>query len=103
MMSTFPLGRVRVRRSGYGAMQLAGPFSFSTPPDRPSAIGVLRAVFTLREGGDLWCPSVYWCSSSDVRQLWRKGAVLGSASGAGAAGNLAAGKPLCVGLAVIGA
>jgi hypothetical protein len=24
-MSTFPLGRRRVRRSGYGAMQLAGP------------------------------------------------------------------------------
>jgi pyridoxine 4-dehydrogenase len=44
MMSTFPLGRVRVRRSGYGAMQLAGPFAFGTPPDRPSAIGVLRAA-----------------------------------------------------------
>jgi pyridoxine 4-dehydrogenase len=44
MMSTFCLGRVRVRRSGYGAMQLAGPFAFGTPPDRPSAIGVLRAA-----------------------------------------------------------
>jgi pyridoxine 4-dehydrogenase len=42
--STFPLGRMRVRRSGYGAMQLAGPFAFGTPPDRASAIGVLRAA-----------------------------------------------------------
>ena len=44
MMSTFALGRVRVRRSGYGAMQLAGPFAFGQPPDRPSSIGVLRAA-----------------------------------------------------------
>jgi pyridoxine 4-dehydrogenase len=43
-MSTFPLGPMQVRRSGYGAMQLAGPFAFGTPPDRPSAIGVLRAA-----------------------------------------------------------
>jgi pyridoxine 4-dehydrogenase len=46
MMSAFPLGRMRVRRSGYGAMQLAGPFAFGQPPDRPSAIGVLRAAVT---------------------------------------------------------
>lgn len=44
MMSTFALGRLQVRRSGYGAMQLAGPFAFGTPPDRASAIGVLRAA-----------------------------------------------------------
>jgi pyridoxine 4-dehydrogenase len=44
MMSTFALGRVWVRRSGYGAMQLAGPFAFGQPPDRPSSIGVLRAA-----------------------------------------------------------
>jgi pyridoxine 4-dehydrogenase len=43
-MSTFALGQLRVRRSGYGAMQLAGPFAFGTPPDRASAIGVLRAA-----------------------------------------------------------
>jgi pyridoxine 4-dehydrogenase len=43
-MSAFPLGRREVRRSGYGAMQLAGPFAFGTPPDRASAIGVLRAA-----------------------------------------------------------
>jgi pyridoxine 4-dehydrogenase len=43
-MSTFPLGHARVRRSGYGAMQLAGPFAFGTPPDRASAVGVLRAA-----------------------------------------------------------
>src|SRR5437879_13384235 len=44
MMSTFALGQLRVRRSGYGAMQLAGPFAFGTPPDRASAIGVLQAA-----------------------------------------------------------
>jgi pyridoxine 4-dehydrogenase len=43
-MSTFPLGQVQVRRSGYGAMRLAGPYAFGPPPDRASAIGVLRAA-----------------------------------------------------------
>ena len=43
-MSTFALGHMQVRRSGYGAMQLAGPFAFGTPPDPASAIGVLRAA-----------------------------------------------------------
>jgi pyridoxine 4-dehydrogenase len=43
-MSTFALGQLHVRRSGYGAMQLAGPFAFGPPPDRASAIGVLRAA-----------------------------------------------------------
>ncbi len=41
---TFALGRLRVRRPGYGAMQLAGPYAFGPPPDRASAIGVLRAA-----------------------------------------------------------
>jgi pyridoxine 4-dehydrogenase len=44
MVSTFALGQMLVRRSGYGAMQLAGPFAFGPPPDRASAIGVLRAA-----------------------------------------------------------
>jgi pyridoxine 4-dehydrogenase len=43
-MSTFAFGQLQVRRSGYGAMQLAGPFTFGTPPDRVSAIGVLKAA-----------------------------------------------------------
>jgi len=43
-MSTFPLGPRRVKRSGYGAMQLAGPWAVNAPPDRASAIGVLRAA-----------------------------------------------------------
>ena len=43
-MSTFTLGQLQVRRSGYGPMQLAGPFAFGTPPDRASAIGVLKAA-----------------------------------------------------------
>ena len=44
MMSTFALGQMLVRRSGYGAMQLAGPYAFGPPPDRASAIGVLQAA-----------------------------------------------------------
>ena len=43
-MSTFTLGHVQVRRSGYGAMQLADPYAFGPPPDRASAISVLRAA-----------------------------------------------------------
>src|SRR6476646_9870432 len=44
MTSAFALGSRQVRRSGYGAMQLAGPFAFGPPPDRAAAIGVLRAA-----------------------------------------------------------
>ena len=43
-MSTFKLGRFLVKRSGYGAMQLGGPFAAGSPPDRPTAIGVLQAA-----------------------------------------------------------
>ena len=43
-MSTFPLGRWRVRRSGYGAMQLDGPFASGGPADPATATGVLRAA-----------------------------------------------------------
>jgi pyridoxine 4-dehydrogenase len=43
-MSTFPLGPGRVRRSGYGAMQLAGPWAVNAPASRESAIGVIRAA-----------------------------------------------------------
>jgi aryl-alcohol dehydrogenase-like predicted oxidoreductase len=43
-MSTFALGQTQVRRSGYGAMQLAGPYAFGPPPDRATAIGVFRAA-----------------------------------------------------------
>src|SRR5712664_2647767 len=44
MMSTYALGKMQVRRSGYGAMQLAGPFAFGTPLDRASAVRVLKAA-----------------------------------------------------------
>src|ERR1700746_2627229 len=44
MMSVFALGPVRVRRSGYGAMQLAGQFAAGTPPDPATASAVLRAA-----------------------------------------------------------
>ena len=44
-MSTFPLGRWRVRRSGYGAMQLGGPpFATDGPVDPASAASVLQAA-----------------------------------------------------------
>src|SRR6266496_2531783 len=44
-MSTFPLGRWQVRRSGYGAMQLGGPpYASGGPADRVSAIAVLQAA-----------------------------------------------------------
>jgi len=46
VMSTFALGPMRVRRSGYGAMQLSGPFGpfalsvRSRPRSRRSAHGI---------------------------------------------------------------
>jgi pyridoxine 4-dehydrogenase len=43
-MSTFALGQMQVRRSGYGAMQLAGPYAFGPSPDRETATGVPRAA-----------------------------------------------------------
>ena len=39
---TFRLGDRRVKRLGYGAMQLAGPGVFGPPKDRDAAIAVLR-------------------------------------------------------------
>ncbi len=38
----FHLGDRRVRRLGYGAMQLAGPGVFGPPKDRDAAIAILR-------------------------------------------------------------
>ncbi|WP_435946281.1 aldo/keto reductase family oxidoreductase [Dryocola sp. BD586] len=39
---TFTLGSRRVKRLGYGAMQLAGPGVFGPPQDRNAALAVLR-------------------------------------------------------------
>jgi aryl-alcohol dehydrogenase-like predicted oxidoreductase len=39
---TFALGTRRVKRVGYGAMQLAGPGVFGPPKDRQAALAVLR-------------------------------------------------------------
>lgn len=39
---TFTLGTCRVKRMGYGAMQLAGPGVFGPPKDRQAALSVLR-------------------------------------------------------------
>lgn len=41
---TFALGDRRVKRLGYGAMQLAGPGVFGPPKDRSAAVAVLRAA-----------------------------------------------------------
>lgn len=41
---TFALGDSKVKRMGYGAMQLAGPGVFGPPRDRRAAIAVLRAA-----------------------------------------------------------
>ena len=43
-VATFDLGGRRVRRMGYGAMQLAGPGVFGPPKDRDAALAVLRAA-----------------------------------------------------------
>jgi hypothetical protein len=44
IMSAVAIGQRQVRRSGYGAMQLAGPDVLGPPRDRASAIGILRAA-----------------------------------------------------------
>lgn len=41
---TFTLGDRKVKRMGYGAMQLAGPGVFGPPKDRDAAVAVLRAA-----------------------------------------------------------
>lgn len=41
---TYNLGNVRVKRLGFGAMQLAGPGVFGPPRDRDAAIAVVRAA-----------------------------------------------------------
>lgn len=41
---TFMLGDRRIKRIGYGAMQLAGPGVFGPPRDRDEALAVLRAA-----------------------------------------------------------
>src|ERR1700722_14804990 len=43
-MSAFPLGTRRVRRSGYGAMHLAGPWAVNPPAARAPAGGVPAAA-----------------------------------------------------------
>ncbi|WP_029591809.1 aldo/keto reductase family oxidoreductase [Franconibacter pulveris] len=44
---TFTLGSRRVKRLGYGAMQLAGPGVFGAPKDRHAALAVLREAVAL--------------------------------------------------------
>src|SRR3984957_2261330 len=58
MMAVFDLGRIPVRRSGYGAMQLAGQFAAGTPADPQAAIGLLRAA--VAAGVDHIDPAQYY-------------------------------------------
>lgn len=44
---TYPLGRARVRRIGFGAMQLPGPHVWGPPADCEQAIAVLRRALEL--------------------------------------------------------
>lgn len=44
---TFSLGTRKVKRFGYGAMQLAGPGVFGPPKDRNAAVAVLREAVAL--------------------------------------------------------
>ncbi|BBO13677.1 aldo/keto reductase family oxidoreductase [Bradyrhizobium sp. TM102] len=44
LTASFDLGDRRVKRLGYGAMQLAGPHVFGPPRDRAAALAVLRAA-----------------------------------------------------------
>jgi len=46
-METFPLGRHRVRRIGFGAMQLPGPGVLGPPRDRDEALKVVRRAVEL--------------------------------------------------------
>jgi pyridoxine 4-dehydrogenase len=64
-MSTFALAPMRVRRSGYGAMQLAGPFAFGTPPDRASVIGVVQAAVAagVDHIGTAWYHAPAWSAA----------------------------------------
>jgi hypothetical protein len=55
-MSAFALGPTQVRRSGYGVMQLIGPYAFGTLPDQASAIGVDRPCYSCRSATSLGGP-----------------------------------------------
>jgi len=46
-IGTYKLGERRVKRLGYGAMQLAGPGVFGPPRDREAALTVLRMAIEL--------------------------------------------------------
>ena len=69
MMSTFALGPRQVWRSGYGAMQLAGPYAVGPPPDRASAIGVLLAAVA---AGVDHIDTAQYCGSGVVNGLIRE-------------------------------
>jgi aryl-alcohol dehydrogenase-like predicted oxidoreductase len=69
-MSTFALGQMQARRSGYGAMQLAGPYAFGPPPDRATAIGVLRAAVA---AGVDHIDTAQYCGPGAVNDLIRQG------------------------------
>ncbi|MFZ5445198.1 MAG: aldo/keto reductase family oxidoreductase [Myxococcota bacterium] len=62
LAATFPLGSLKLRRLGYGAMQLAGPGVLGPPRDRKAAVAVLREAVALGvnhvDTSDLYGPHV---------------------------------------------
>ena len=66
-MSTFTLGHVQVRRSGYGAMQLADPYAFGPPRwARPRSVTVSRWALPPAQAFSLY-PELSSCRSSMIR------------------------------------
>jgi len=65
----FSIGRHRVRRIGYGAMQLAGDNVFGPPRDRDEALAVLRAAV---DGGINHIDTAQYYGPGVVNQLIRE-------------------------------
>jgi pyridoxine 4-dehydrogenase len=66
---SFALGRWRVHRAGYGAMQLAGDRVFGPPRDRDEAVRVLRAAI---EAGVDHIDTAQFYGAGTVNQLIRE-------------------------------
>jgi pyridoxine 4-dehydrogenase len=92
-MSTFPLGRWRVRRSGYGAMQLDGPFASGGPAEPATATGVLQAA--VAAGVDHIDTAQYYGAVNDLirEALYPYPDQLAIVSKVAVGGGLAAGSP----------
>ena len=69
MTEFFALGSWRVRRVGYGAMQLAGDGVFGPPRDRDEALRVLRAAV---DGGVNHIDTAQYYGAGVVNELIRE-------------------------------